>query len=71
MHTEPASRPWRSYVRFSLRGLIVLVLVIAAGMGWIVRQARLQRENETHRPAISGRFLPCLRHPIRIPVSVP
>ncbi len=44
MHTEPASRPWRRFLRFSVRGLSVLVLVIAAGMGWIVRQARIQRE---------------------------
>jgi internalin A len=44
MHTEPALRPWRRHLRISLRGLIVLVLVIAAGIGWIVRQARLQRE---------------------------
>jgi Leucine-rich repeat (LRR) protein len=44
VRTEPVSQPWRRYLRFSVRGLIVLVLVIAAGMGWIVRQARLQRE---------------------------
>ena len=38
------SRSWRRYLRFSVRGLIVLVLVIGAGMGWIVRSARIQRE---------------------------
>jgi internalin A len=35
-------RPWRSYLRFSIRGLIVLVLVIGLGLGWIVRSARIQ-----------------------------
>ena len=37
------SRSWRRYMRFSLRGLIVLVLVIGGGLGWIVREARIQR----------------------------
>ncbi len=34
-------RPW---LRISVRGLIVLVLIIAAGLGWIVNGARIQRE---------------------------
>jgi hypothetical protein len=37
-------RQWRSYFRFSVRGLIVLVLVTGGWMGWIVRGARIQRE---------------------------
>ncbi len=41
---KPAPRPWRSFLRFSIRALIVLVLVIAAGLGWIVRQAHVQRD---------------------------
>jgi internalin A len=40
MPAGPVSRPWRSYLRFSMRGLIVLVLVIGAELGWIVHQAR-------------------------------
>ena len=32
-------RSWRRYLRFSVRGLIVLVLVVGAGMGWLVRGA--------------------------------
>jgi hypothetical protein len=44
MPTGPASNPWRKYLRFSLRGLIVLVLVIGAGLGWVVRRARIQSE---------------------------
>ncbi len=40
----PVSRPWRRFLRFSVRGLIVLVLVTGAGLGWVVRSARIQRE---------------------------
>jgi len=36
--------PWRRYLRLSVRGLIVLVLVIGFGLGWLVRSARLQHE---------------------------
>jgi internalin A len=38
--------PWLSHLRFSVRGLIVLVLVIGGGLGWLVpmaREARVQR----------------------------
>jgi internalin A len=42
MADGPASRPWRRYLRFSVRGLIVLVLVIGGGLGWLVRSARIQ-----------------------------
>jgi hypothetical protein len=38
------ARPWRRFIRFSVRGLTVLVLVIGAGLGWLVRGARIQRE---------------------------
>jgi hypothetical protein len=41
---KPRSRPWSNYVRFSLRALIVLVLLIGAGLGWLVRSARVQRD---------------------------
>jgi hypothetical protein len=44
MPSGPVSRPWRRFLRFSVRGLIVLVLVIGAGLGWIVRQAHVQRD---------------------------
>ena len=37
------SRRWRCVLRLSLRGLIILVLVIGACLGWIVRSARIQR----------------------------
>jgi hypothetical protein len=46
---EPASkprRPWyrRLSFRISVRGLIVLVLVVGGGLGWIVHRARVQRD---------------------------
>jgi hypothetical protein len=46
MSTDQAnlvSLAWRRFLRFSVRGLIVLVLVIGAGLGWITRQAHIQR----------------------------
>lgn len=39
---QPKLRWWQRYLRISMRGLIVLVLVIGGGMGWIVRSARDQ-----------------------------
>jgi hypothetical protein len=36
-------RPWRKFLRFGVRGLIVLVLVIGVWLGWLVRVARIQR----------------------------
>ena len=44
MPAEPVPRPWRRFLRFSVRGLIVLVLMIGAGLGWLVRQAHVQRD---------------------------
>lgn len=44
MTPGPIAHPWRRYLRFSMRGLIVLVLVMGAGLGWFVRSARIQHE---------------------------
>jgi hypothetical protein len=41
---KPLSRPWWNYVRFSLRALIVLVLLIGLCLGWLVRSAQVQRD---------------------------
>ena len=41
---NPACRPWHRFVRFSVRGLIVLVLAVGVLLGWTVRSARIQRE---------------------------
>jgi hypothetical protein len=40
----PVPGRWQRFLRFSVRGLIVLVLVIGAGLGWLARSARVQRE---------------------------
>jgi internalin A len=47
MPVSPISRPWRRFLRFSVRGLIVLVIVIGVWLGWmaqVVRSARMQRD---------------------------
>ncbi len=44
MPAAAAPHPWRRLLRFSMRGLIVLVLLIGAALGWLVRSARIQRE---------------------------
>ncbi len=44
MPVGPIARSWQRYLRLSVRGLIVLVLVIGAGLGWLVHSARVQRE---------------------------
>jgi internalin A len=41
---SPSSRPWRRFLRYSVRVLIVVVLLIGGWLGWIVRSARIQRE---------------------------
>ena len=43
---EPSlSRPlWWRRVRFSVRALMVLVLVVGAGLGWFIRHAAVQRD---------------------------
>jgi internalin A len=40
---KPVSRPWRR-LRISVRGLIVVVLLVGGWFGWIVHCARIQRE---------------------------
>jgi hypothetical protein len=44
MPIAPVSRPRRRLLRISVRTLIVLVLMIGAGMAWIVRSAQIQSE---------------------------
>ena len=41
---RPVANPRRRFMRISVRGLIALVLVVGAGLGWFVRATRLQRE---------------------------
>jgi Leucine rich repeat len=44
MPASPVSRQSRRFPRFSVRGLIVVVVLIGAGLGWLVRSARIQRD---------------------------
>ncbi len=44
MPEQLSPKTWRRRLRISVRGLIVLVLIIGAGLGWIVNGARIQRE---------------------------
>jgi len=44
MPAEPVSRRRRRFLRISARGLVILVLVIGTGLGWIVRKAHVQRD---------------------------
>jgi internalin A len=41
---KPVACRWRRYLRLSLRGLIVLVLLIGVALGWLVRSAHIQRD---------------------------
>ncbi len=44
---KPVSRPWRRFLRFSMRGMIVFVLVSGIGLAWMVRairSAQIQRD---------------------------
>ncbi len=43
MSMNPSSNKRRSYVRISVRALMVLVLFAGGWMGWLVRSARVQR----------------------------
>jgi hypothetical protein len=52
---DPVSHPWRRFLRFSVRGMIVLVLVIGAGLGWIVRNAHIQRDAVAAIKSAGGR----------------
>ena len=56
---EPIARPWRRYIRFSMRGLIVLVLVIGAGLGLVrpqLRESSTMRWRRSHTPG-AGSFI--------------
>ena len=44
MSVQAVPRSRRRWLRTSVRGLIILVMVIGGGLGWIVKSARIQRE---------------------------
>ncbi len=48
-------RPRRRFLSFSVRGLIVLVILCAIGLGWLVLSARIQRDAVLAIKAAGGR----------------
>ena len=51
----PNRPPLRKLLRLSLRAVLVLVLAIGAGLGWIVRRAHVQREAVAAIERIGGK----------------
>ena len=47
MQAEHISHSWRRYLRFSVRGLTVLVLVIVVWLAWLVRMSVAVGEGTT------------------------
>jgi TRAP-type C4-dicarboxylate transport system permease small subunit len=44
MPDQTLPRSWRRWLRFSVRGLIIVVLLIGGWLGWLVRSAHVQRD---------------------------
>ena len=57
MLAEPVSPSWKRFLRFRMRGLLVFVLVIGAGLGWIVRDAHVQRDAVAAIQAAGGKVM--------------
>ena len=45
MQHAPAAKSWRRLFRFGLRGLMIFVLVVGGGLGWIVHRAQVQHDS--------------------------
>ena len=43
MSDRPSQKIWRRWLRLSVRGLMILVLILGGGLGWIVHRAKTQR----------------------------
>ena len=54
MSEGTALRRLKKLARFSLRGMIVLVLVIGGGLGWLVQSARIQHAAVTAVTSVGG-----------------
>src|SRR5262249_13396781 len=57
MSAGSASRRMRKLLRFSMRTMIVLVLVFGGGMGWLVRSARIQRTAAAAVESVGGQVM--------------
>jgi len=41
---KPRSRAWLRFLRLSLRGMIVVVLIVGGWLGWFIRGVRIERD---------------------------
>src|SRR5262249_16468945 len=57
MSAGNASGRMRKLLRFSMRTMIVLVLVFGGGMGWLVRSARIQRTAAAAVTSVGGQVM--------------
>ena len=55
MPSGPVSRPWRRFLRFSVRGLMTVVLVIGTGMGLGAHFVQSTASNTTQCPPSENR----------------
>src|SRR5262245_1503912 len=44
MPDQPSATLWRRRLRISVRALMVLVLIVGGGLGWVIYRARVQRD---------------------------
>ena len=44
MDDQSGWKPWRRIFRIRLRTLIILVLSVGGGLGWLIHEARVQRD---------------------------
>jgi hypothetical protein len=54
MPDQPSRKFWRQRLRLSVRGLMILVLVVGGGLGWIIQSAHVQRDAVTAITAAGG-----------------
>jgi internalin A len=57
MPDNPIRRPWRRYLRLTVRAYLVLVLLVGAWLGWMIRAARIQRDAVAAIERAGGRLL--------------
>jgi hypothetical protein len=44
MPEQPSPRDWRELLRMFLRSMMILVLIIGSGLGWVIHRASVQRD---------------------------
>ena len=56
MPSQPSSKSWRRRLRYSVRALMALVLVLGVGMGWVIHRAQVQRDAVAAIDRVGGHF---------------